>query len=484
MQLSKAIKNNIASKLMPVVMVLLLCGMNVRAVELKGTVSCNGKGIANVEVTDGNACTLTDSKGCYRLISEHARFIYISTPAGYLAPREKSLPVFYKQIESGVETYDFTLEKNAKDDTHHLFLAQADVQLIDTACLRQYNTMIPDCVDLINQNRELDVFGVDCGDIVGDTHGLYPGYLKATDRMDVPVFRAIGNHDMDYFGRSHETSTHTFEDWFGPTRFSFNKGKAHYIVIDNNFFIGRDYFYMGYVDEKTFHWLEQDLSYVPKGSMVFLIMHIPTRLNEQKQQFAYTYSNVADQTVNYPALYDMLKPFKTHIIDGHMHYNLTMVQSPTMIEHNTGAVCGTWWLTDICLDGTPRGYGVYEVNGDSVSWYYKSAGYPRNYQMRVYPAGSVAAYPNDIVANVWNWDSAWKVEWSENGVIQGAMNRFTGSDPEAAAFCSDKKRVKYDWISVFSTDHLFRATPHDNNARIEVKVTDRFGNVYWQKLNH
>ncbi len=37
----------------------------------------------------------------------------------------------------------------------------------------------------------------------------------------------------------------------------FNKGNAHYIVVDNNFFIGRDYFYMGYLDEKTFAWLDQ-----------------------------------------------------------------------------------------------------------------------------------------------------------------------------------------------------------------------------------
>lgn len=482
MQQNKTIHKSNVLKLVTVFILLLFNGINAWAIELTGSVLCKGKGIANVEVTDGNLCTLTDSNGLYRLISENSRFIYISTPAGYLCPREKSLPVFYQKITEGITVYDFLLEKNPKQDNRHLFLAQADVQLIDTACLRQYNEMIPDCIELIRHNRKLDIFGVDCGDIVGDTHGLYPGYLQAADRMDIPVFRAIGNHDMDYFGRSHETSTRTFEDSFGPTRFSFNKGRAHYIVIDNSFFIGRDYFYMGYVDEKTFHWLEQDLSYIPKGSLVFLIMHIPTRLTEKKKLFEYNYSEIADQTVNYPALYEMLKPYRTHIIDGHMHYNLNLVQTPNLMEHITGAVCGTWWRADMCLDGTPRGYGVYEVDGDSVTWYFKSAGYPRSYQMRVYPAGSVSAYPEDIIANIWNWDSTWKVEWSENGVIQGEMNRFTGSDPDAAALCSDKQRMKYDWISVFTTDHLFRATPKDKNAKFEVRVTDRFGNVYRQQL--
>lgn len=93
---------------------------------------------------------------------------------------------------------------------------------------------------------------------------------------------------MNYDGRTHETSYKTFEDTFGPSYYSFNKGNAHYIVVDNNFFIGRDYFYMGYLDEKTFAWLDQDLSYVPKGSLVFFIMHIPSRQTEKQEAFCIT----------------------------------------------------------------------------------------------------------------------------------------------------------------------------------------------------
>ncbi|MCS3313488.1 calcineurin-like phosphoesterase C-terminal domain-containing protein [Bacteroides sp. BFG-637] len=35
----------------------------------------------------------------------------------------------------------------------------------------------------------------------------------------------------------------------------------------------------------------------------------------------------------------------------------------------------------VCLDGTPQGYGVYEVDNDHVTWYFKSAGFPKEYQM-------------------------------------------------------------------------------------------------------
>ena len=83
------------------------------------------------------------------------------------------------------------------------------------------------------------------------------------------------------------------------------------------------------------------------------------------------------------------------------------------MEHNTAAVCGTWWRADINVDGTPRGYGVYEVDGNQVKWLYKSAGYPKEHQLHVYQAGSSDEYPSDIIANVWNWDEQWKVEWYE-----------------------------------------------------------------------
>jgi formylglycine-generating enzyme required for sulfatase activity len=76
-------------------------------------------------------------------------------------------------------------------------------------------------------------------------------------------------------------------------------------------------------------------------------------------------------------------------------------------------LCGTWWKADVCLDGTPRGYGVYEVNGNDVKWYYKSSGYPKEHQFRSYPAGASKEHPSDIIANVWNWDKLWKDTYAD-----------------------------------------------------------------------
>ena len=117
-----------------------------------------------------------------------------------------------------------------------------------------------------------------------------------------------------------------------------------------------------------------------------------------------------------------------------------------------------------------------------MTWKYKSVGYPANYQFRGYPVGSSEDNPQDIIANVWNWDEQWKVEWYENGKRMGEMQRFEGYDPEAKIICSDKERVVYDWIMPIKTEHLFKVTPQNRNAAIEIVVTDRFGNVYKQNI--
>ena len=99
--------------------------------------------------------------------------------------------------------------------------------------------------------------------------------------------------------------------------------------------------------------------------------------------------------------------------------------------------------------------------------------------MRVYAPGMVKEYAKDFIANVWNWDKLWKVEWLENGKVMGEMKQYEGIDPFAKQMVSEHKKEMQSWISALPTKHLFRATPR--NAK-EVRVTDRFGNVYQQAV--
>ena len=484
----KALISNVASVMLATLFSITSLSATAQVFETRvitGKVSDGKNAIANVAVTDGSQVVTTDENGVYTIKTPvDTRFVYITTPAGYTVPvKDKTIPQFYQLLQADKDTYDFTLTKNKHNDKKHTFVVHSDVQVTSTSDIEQYKIIVDDCRKTID-NTKGDVFGIDCGDIVGDSPFLYPNYIEAVSDIEIPMFRAIGNHDMDYYGRSHETSYKTFEGYFGPTTFSFNKGNAHYIFLDNCFFVGRDYFYMGYVDEKTFHWLEQDMALVPEDNLVFVVMHIPSRLTNDEKPFAYDYFTIADQTVNARALHNMFKNHETHIITGHMHYNLNMEFNDKIMEHNTASACGTWWQIPECLDGTPRGYAVYEVNNDKVEWYYKGAEYDRNFQMRAYGIGECEEAATDVVANVWNYDSKWKVELIEDGKKTADMTQFSGYDPYTKVLCSDKSKIKYDWIYPTKNDHMFRATPKNPNAKLQVKVTDRFGNIYIQDVKN
>ncbi len=468
---------------------ILLIGSGVAAVQaqtISGRVASGGRGIGQVVVTDGYHCTQTDARGHYVLtLSDRASFVYLSTPAGYVPARKGSLPLFYRPVEPGkTKGYNFELKKCSVDDTRHTFLVHADPQLYKPENLVPYNRILDDCIGFVREHKGRHLFGIDCGDLVGDKPELFPEYIRSMDRLDIPFYRVIGNHDMTLYGRSHETSYQAFETIFGPSYYSFNRGKAHYVVLNDVFYLARDYFYAGYLDEKQLAWLEKDLSYVPEGSLVFVAMHIPTRLEVGQVPFEYSNGNIAGRVSNASFLYELLKPYRAHLLTGHTHYNQNLEHSQTLYEHITAAICGTWWQGDVCLDGTPQGYGVYEVEGDRVTWYFNSAGYPREYQLRAYVPGTSPEYPDDLIANVWNWDTHWKVEWLEDGQVMGEMTRVTMCDPAAEKLCADKEKLEFPWITPTPNEHMFRATVRNRQARLEVRATDRWGRVYTATPNN
>ena len=446
---------------------------------VEGKVSTEAGGLANVVVTDGYQCVVTGKDGSYRLTPhQDARFIYLSTPAGYLPAEEMQLPRFYIPIsDNRKQRYDFMLKKNPRDDTRQLLVVTADPQFHKKENFVEYAAVIDDMLQLKEQYPDRDILGLDCGDLVGDKPELYPLYIEQLQKTGIPFYRMPGNHDLQYGGRTTETTTARYEQTFGPDHYSFNRGSLHYIVLNNVFHMGRDYFYMGYIDEKTFKWLEVDLAYVPEGSTLIISMHIPGRLDEEVKPFQYNSGTISAQTINISSLFEMVKPYKVHLFTGHMHYNRNILHSEDLYEHNTGAVSGAWWQGDYCLDGTPVGYGVYEIDGSEVTWYFKSVGKERDHQMRIY-APNTTGYGKDVVANIWNWDKNWRVEWSEDGEFRGTMTRFKGNDPEVEKAYSDKEKLEFSWIAPVETDHLFRATPQKSTSAITVTAQDPFGKVY------
>lgn len=103
-------------------------------------------------------------------------------------------------------------------------------------------------------------------------------------------------------------------------------------------------------------------------------------------------------------------------------------------------------------------------------------------QFRLYPMGADETYPDCIIANVYNYDPEWKVQWYENGKLIGSMEQYWGKDPVATENYQPGKNKRHSWLSAGETNHLFKAQVKDLTAEVSVVVEDRFGNQYRQEL--
>ena len=78
--------------------------------------------------------------------------------------------------------------------------------------------------------------------------------------------------------------------------------------------------------------------------------------------------------------------------------------------------------------------------------------------MTLYPRGADPTAPDEIVANVWNWDEAWTVTWFLDGEPMGPMARRRGYDPRAVELHRGPTLpTRATWVEPYLTDHLFYA---------------------------
>ena len=444
---------------------------------VRGTVkSTDGEPLAGVVVSDGLGTVVTDAKGRFKIeADDDSRFIFISTPSGYISETLEGKTLFYKKISKNVKSYDFLVEKNPLDDTNHNLIVIADPQISDAD---EFPELLANAKDMGEYVKRMDgdyTFGICLGDIVGWNHALYPQYNDVMAHSGIEYRYVIGNHDMTNYGRSYETSMTDYEKMYGPAWYSFNVGEVHYIVLNDNFFIGTDWYYIGYLDERQLRWLENDLRHVKKGSRVIVSLHIPTTLDEADRT-GFSYGNIADNMVNKKALYAMLEPYRTLILSGHMHTADFEVISENISEMNVAGMCGAWWCGPVCIDGSPVGFKDFNVNGPELDWIYKACGHSADYQMKVYVDDE--QHKGYAVANIWDYDPEWKVEYFEDGVKVCDMERFRTQDPLARELYKDPSSLKRSWVYAAPTDNMFRAAYSETAKTLEVRATDRFGRVH------
>ena len=362
------------------------------------------------------------------------------------------------------EDYIFQLTETGKR-SHHILLAIADVQTKTDEQFQRFQTQsIPDLQEMIaSYPPATPVTGISLGDIVWDHFEHFPVYKKEMARLKIPFYPVIGNHDHDKEILSDKASAHTYEKYFGPAYYAFQLGKVYCIVLDNILYEGNKK-YTEALTEEQIQWVGQLLKYLPENAPILIATHSP---------FYY-----ADRGIipGGEELFGILKNHPVSLISGHTHLNSNHEIKPGIIEHNIGAICGTWWTADENRDGTPNGYDVFEITGSEIEWFYKSVGHERNWQFKVFPRGTVKEKPNSVIAKVWNWDKKWQVKWYEDGAAKGAMQRFNGYDPDYLEYVGRLKTEKYTQPQ--ESFFYFEATPSEKAREIEIEVTDRFGHIF------
>ena len=504
-----------------------------------GIVSSAGVGVENVVVSDGAEVTVTNEKGIYQLKSAKKwGYVFISVPSGYEVPSVGVLPQFHRALKNSadvVERADFKLEKVDGQDSYKIFML-GDMHLANrTGDLGQFAQFTSDLTDYMTRHKGEKMYALTLGDMTWDLYWYsnsyyFPQYLNTVNSQikNLQIFHTMGNHDNDFQTRSDYDAAVKYVDQICPTYYSFNIGKVHYVVMDDidcsSYDGSTSRNYVKSLSAEQLDWLAKDLSYVAKTTPVVVAMHA--------QVFYPTTSGfkIDHDQVNTLRLFDILDGYTVRFVTGHTHklFNVTpdapIVDGHNFREYNSGSVCASWWWSGnltpgihIGTDGTPGGYGIWDVTGTDFQCLYKSTGWPEEYQFRSYDLNNVHfsmadvplmpsdisasvknaymqyvnAYPqnndNEVLINIWNWNSDWTLSVVDENRKMLPYTEVWAYDPLHIAALSVKRfnNAKLTQTPSFITDkftHFFKVKADDADTDLVITVKDEFGNEWTENM--
>ena len=500
-------------------------------VEVTGSVTyADGTPAAGVSISDGYSVVQTAADGTYKIYPhKDCWYIFYSVPEDCkVETNSYGQPCFFTRYSKSQTTYNFTLNKlPGGKETNFTLFCLADPQCKDNRETdnkgrkhgdRFKNESVP-AIKGHAATKTVPCYATTLGDVVyseGSRNNeafmsTMRGYMHV-DKIGMPVFQVMGNHDYTYFHTNKPieadatSSTYNikaqraFETTFGPINYSWNRGDVHIIGMRTMQWSKNDTWsaYSTAFTKEQVEWLRQDLAVVPKDKMVILCVHIPISTSSD---------------ANIKSAIAMLKQYKeAHIMSGHTHY-MRNIQSSGLYEHVHAAVCGQWWWSNMNADGVPNGYGVYDIEGNTIkNWYYMGVNNgmnDRNYQMRLYRGDIKGGTPTKsfnsqlghgvLLANVFNCDSSWKIDVYEDGTKTGQMSLMSQKKYSADTLgdypCLVPTDSSQDWWSIgyhigvvgrgknssYSNAcfHMYKYTlKNPNCTNIQVEATDRFGTKY------
>ena len=495
-----------------------------------GIVTCDGEGVPGVVVSDGSEVTVTDEDGLYQLKSQKKwNYVFISVPSGYEVPADGVFPKFYSLLHNGkdeLDRADFSLEKVDQSSYSMLFFGDMHLANRSTDHL-QFQDFTDDVNDYLAANGGKKVYAATLGDMTWDYYWYnvnmpydIDDYIQEINDgiKGLQIFHTMGNHDNDYMTLNDFDAATKYVSKIAPTFYSFNIGGIHYVVLDDincsryDGTVSRDYYTD--VTAEQLSWLAKDLAHVDPSTPVTVLAHAQI-FSTSGMSYKLALSNAEE-------LMGVLSGYKVHFVTGHTHRVYSIVPQDAVTsgrdihEHNSGAVCATWWYTGdatpgihISQDGAPGGYAVWDINGTDMKWRFKATRWPDSYQFRAYDLNNVSftlddvpnmpddfakdfrkymdAYPvnsdNEVLINVWNWNSLWEVTVTDEDGKPLDVERVLAYDPLhikalAVPKFNNSSLTSTPGFMASQTAHMFKVRLDDPDTDITITVKDDCDNTW------
>jgi len=388
---------------------ILLCARDVGAIPLdisgivfqdanaNGRLDADERTLPQVVLSDGVQVVRSDRWGRYHLSTENSRVLYVSLPGEYQAKGDFFEPL---RTHHNGDIIDFPLVKHPWSDTFSfLFFTDSHVTSGE-----KYNAVAGMKAAVADMNRQKNVvLTISGGDLIMDAlraceseaRDQYELYRELVSSLKVPLFNAIGNHELYGIyleGVGKDSCVVQEEDPFygvglyrqylGPDYYSFSWGPYHFVVLNTmgvvkirNALGDTVRTYYGTVDSLQLEWLRKDLQMVPAEAPIILVGHIPLLTA------AHTFEGYSDYQVINHDLDDPEAKSYTHVVSNssevvnevlgdrrlilalaghHHHYEVDRWADS---QHDAtfvvgGSICGQWWAGDRRINGStwPEGY--------------------------------------------------------------------------------------------------------------------------------
>lgn len=192
----------------------------------------------------------------------------------------------------------------------------------------------------------------------------YGNFDTIVTKLTMPVYYAIGNHDLVDTGSigariNSDTTKNLYRELYGPTYYSFDWGLWHALVLDPNELEGGHLVIR--IPEEEARWIKQDLAAVPDNKPLLVFVHEPSSTWGNRDEVIGLFGNR-----------------RVLIYAGHWHENTIKIEG-NIIERTTGALSGSPLFNNgvplrpdgTNYDGTPPGYRVVIIEGESVESFYR-----------------------------------------------------------------------------------------------------------------